>query len=141
MTTNSSRPPQPADVIEYSYLWRREAAEGREEGVKSRPCVVLAVEQQGEQLYVYVAPVTSKSPGVDGVEVPPAMAERIGLSMVPCWVILNETNRFAWPGPDLRPVASPRGLFCRYGAVSGNFHEFVAREHLKRRAHIVARTE
>lgn len=141
MTTSSSRHPQPADIIEYCYLWRREAAEGREEGVKSRPCLVLAVERQDERLYVYVAPITSKPPGADGVEVPPVMAERLGLSMVPCWVILNEANRFAWPGPDLRPVPSPRGLFCRYGAVAGNFHEFVAREHLKRRAQSVPRTE
>ena len=33
--------PQPGLVIRYSYLWRREAAAGREEGVKDRPCAVI----------------------------------------------------------------------------------------------------
>jgi hypothetical protein len=37
--------PTPGLVIRYSYLWRNEAAAGREEGVKDRPCaIVLAVE-------------------------------------------------------------------------------------------------
>jgi len=32
-------------VIRFSYLWKREADAGREEGVKDRPCaVVIAIE-------------------------------------------------------------------------------------------------
>jgi hypothetical protein len=34
--------PQPAMVIRYSYLWHGEYIQGREEGVKDRPCAVVA---------------------------------------------------------------------------------------------------
>jgi len=33
--------PRPGLVIRYSYLWAREHDQGREEGVKDRPCAVL----------------------------------------------------------------------------------------------------
>lgn len=37
--------PRPGLVIRFSYLWKREADAGREEGVKDRPCaVVIAIE-------------------------------------------------------------------------------------------------
>ena len=37
--------PQPGLVVRFSYLWKREADAGREEGVKDRPCaVVIAIE-------------------------------------------------------------------------------------------------
>ena len=35
--------PQAGLVIRYSYLWQSEAAAGREEGVKDRPCAVILV--------------------------------------------------------------------------------------------------
>lgn len=145
MTTNSSLPPQPGDVIEYCYLWRHEAAAGQEEGIKSRPCLVLALEQQADRWFVYVAPATSQ-PGADRIEFPAATANRIGLRTIPCWIVVNESNRFAWPGPDLRPVIGPSRIpYWRYGLASGKFHAFVMAAHLEWRRSdrgiVVSRTE
>ena len=51
--------PRPGLVIRYAYLWRDEADQGREEGVKDRPCVVvLTVQQDDDAIRVRVAPVT-----------------------------------------------------------------------------------
>ena len=37
--------PRPGLVVRFSYLWKREADAGREEGMKDRPCaVVIAIE-------------------------------------------------------------------------------------------------
>jgi hypothetical protein len=35
--------PEPGLVLSYSYLWHTEHEEGREEGVKDRPCVIVVV--------------------------------------------------------------------------------------------------
>jgi hypothetical protein len=40
--------PKPGLVICYSYLWSHEAAKGREEGVKDRPCVI---DRRGRSTY------------------------------------------------------------------------------------------
>jgi hypothetical protein len=41
--------PRPGLVIRYSYLWESEARQGREEGVKDRPCaIVLVILREGE---------------------------------------------------------------------------------------------
>jgi len=55
--------PQPGLVVRYSYLWKREAEAGREEGVKARPCaVVIAVETEPGRTRVIVLPVTHAAP-------------------------------------------------------------------------------
>ena len=115
--------PQPGLVIDYAYLWQHEAAQGRDEGTKYRPAVVvLAVESDdahGET--VLVAPVTHRKPDdpAAGVEIPPLTKRRLGLDPERSWVIVSEVNRFEWPGPDLLPIAPgqwaygilPAGLF------------------------------
>ena len=115
--------PQPGLVISYAYLWKRDAAQGREEGIKYRPAVVvLAVESdEGRGKSVLVAPITRQKPddAATAVEIPPLTKRRLGLDAEPSWVILSEVNRFEWPGPDLLPVAPgqwaygmlPEGLF------------------------------
>ena len=115
--------PQPGLVISYAYLWKRDAAQGREEGTKYRPAVVvLAVESDDAHgKTVLVAPITHRPPdeGAAAAEIPPLTKGRLGLDAEPSWVILSEVNRFEWPGPDLRPVAPgqwaygmlPEGLF------------------------------
>jgi hypothetical protein len=46
--------PQPGLVIRFSYLWKREADAGREEGVKDRPrAIVLAVERKQGHTLLY----------------------------------------------------------------------------------------
>jgi len=51
-------------VIRYSYLWRREAETGLEEGGKPRPSAVLLVIQpeQDEAPLVRVLPITHSTP-------------------------------------------------------------------------------
>ena len=115
--------PQPGLVISYAYLWKRDAAQGREEGTKYRPAVVvLAVESdEARGKTVLVAPITHRMPDdpATAIEMPPLTKRRLGLDPEPSWIIVSEVNRFEWPGPDLLPVAPgqwahgmlPAGLF------------------------------
>jgi hypothetical protein len=54
--------PQPGLVIRYSYLWEREALEGREEGVKDRPCAIVLVllGESGGAPLVRVLPISNR---------------------------------------------------------------------------------
>jgi hypothetical protein len=46
-------------VIRYSYLWKREHEEGREEGIKDRPCaVIVSLRNESGNDVVLVLPVT-----------------------------------------------------------------------------------
>ncbi len=115
--------PKPGLVINYGYLWLREAAQGREEGSKDRPAViVVAVEgADDETKTVWVAPITRTSPEdrETAIEIPIATKRRLGLGADRSWIVLSEVNRFEWPGLDLRPVVPgkwaygllPAGLF------------------------------
>jgi len=57
---------------------------------------------------VYVLPITHTRPLTqeDGIEIPAATKQRLGLDTDRSWIITTELNRFAWPGPDIRPTAS-----------------------------------
>lgn len=56
--------PVPGLVVSYAYLWRNQQEQGRDEGVKDRPCVVVLAVRQGEgERIVTVAPVTRTPPG------------------------------------------------------------------------------
>ena len=99
--------PEAGLVVRYSYLWLREHREGREEGVKDRPCAIIlaALDQDGKN-QVLVVPVTHSSPAetTDGLELPAAVKRHLGLDAERSWVVLSESNLFDWPGPDLRRV-------------------------------------
>ncbi len=98
--------PQPGLVISYAYLWLREHRKGLEEGVKDRPCAIVAAEQVvAGRLVVTVVPVTH-TPPIDpdeALEIPAALKAYLGLDALPSWIVVTETNDFLWPGPDLRP--------------------------------------
>lgn len=97
--------PQPGLVIRYSYLWRREADAGRDEGAKDRPCAVVLSVQDGEgHLSVIALPITHSPPQPpdEGIELPLLTKRRLGLDSERSWVIVSEGNDFVWPGPDLR---------------------------------------
>ena len=103
--------PQLGMVVSYSYLWFREFMEGREEGAKDRPAVVvLSTEIDDGDIMVRVAPVTTKHPGDPRtyIEIPALTKKRLGLDETPCFLVLTEGNRFLWPGPDIRPVSPGR---------------------------------
>jgi len=59
---------------------------------------------------VTVAPVTHSEPANPGntIEIPLSTKRRLGLDSARSWVMVNEVNRFAWPGPDLRPATAER---------------------------------
>lgn len=124
--------PQPGLVIRYSYLWAREAREGREEGVKDRPCaIVLVLLREGEAPLVRVLPVTHTAPinPEDGLEIPLATKQRLGLDTARSWVLLTEANDFVWPGPDLRPAVRGDPASVVYGMLPPGFMR-VLRERL-----------
>ncbi|HEY1750350.1 MAG TPA: growth inhibitor PemK [Caulobacteraceae bacterium] len=139
--------PEPGLVVRYSYLCSREAALGREEGSKDRPCAIILAARQGEGDFVYVLPVTHsppQSPG-DAIEIPPATKARLGLDTERSWVVLTETNAFVWPGPDLRflPGGGPETL--AYGMLPPAFFREVRDRFVAgvraRRSRVTRRTE
>jgi hypothetical protein len=141
--------PQPRAglVIRYSYLWDREARQGREEGVKDRPCaIILVILREGEHPIVRVLPITHTPPAdpVDGLEIPQPTKLRLGLDSERSWVVLTEANDFVWPGPDLRPAVRGDLSTAAYGMLPPAFMA-VLRERLAQRRRdrlaITTRTE
>lgn len=140
--------PTPGLVIRYSYLWRSEHLRGQEEGVKDRPCAVLLAmtDDEGEQK-VIVLPVTHTPPNdaAHAVEIPAATKRRLGLDDERSWIVVSESNRFTWPGPDLRPAISGDPTSVAYGLLPKALFEAVRAKWLAlyeaRKAHLVTRTE
>src|SRR3954470_279318 len=78
----SWKTPEPADVLSYSYLWAREAADGEDSGRKDRPVVVVvAAEIRGERTRLLVAPITHSKPerAGDALEIPANVKRLLGL--------------------------------------------------------------
>ncbi len=140
--------PQPGLVIRYSYLWHREAAAGREDGMKDRPCaVVIALRDEDGRSRVYALPITHSLPAGDGlaVEIPASVKARLGLDEARSWVSVAEANVFTWPGPDLRflPGHGPESAvygFLPPGLFRAVRDRFLAADREKK-ATIVKRTE
>lgn len=137
--------PQPGLVISYAYLWRDQHDQGRDEGVKDRPCVVvLAVRHEEGERIVTVAPIIHTPPrnSQDAIELPAATKRRLGLDDERSWIVATELNRFLWPGPDLRPVPGRPGAFA-YGGLPRQLmlqlRERIAELHRDRRFRMVRR--
>lgn len=127
--------PQPGLVIRYSYLWEREARQGREEGVKDRPsAIILVVLREGQHPVVRVLPITHTPPSDpnDGLELPAPTKRRLKLDSAASWVILAEANDFIWPGPDLRPAVPGDLSSVVYGFLPPRFMD-VLRQRLAQR--------
>jgi hypothetical protein len=135
-------------VIRYSYLWLSEHREGREEGVKDRPCaVVLALVEADGDTRVTVLPITH-SPPTDlssAIELPPETKRRLGLDADRSWIVVNEGNEFVWPGPDLRPRPGADLSTVAYGFLPPRLFATVRGRFLalsrERKAQRVTRTE
>ena len=100
--------PQPGDVLSYAYLWSHEADAGQEEGLKDRPvAVVVSAKNADGNTQLLVAPITHSEPRrpQTGIEIPNVVKRDLGLDRERSWIIVNEMNRFIWPGPDIRIVA------------------------------------
>jgi len=140
--------PEAGLVIRYSYLWHSEHLQGRDEGVKDRPCaIIVALRQEDGGDRVLVVPVTHSAPAEASLalEIPAVVKKRLGLDGERSWVVLAESNVFTWPGPDLRPVSGRADGTIAYGFLPPAFFDelrrrFVELERL-RRSRQVPRTE
>jgi PemK-like, MazF-like toxin of type II toxin-antitoxin system len=115
-------------VIRYSFLWSHEAKAGREEGSKDRPCaVLLATKTKDGRETVTVLPVTHTRPEDESlaVEIPAATKKRLGMDDARSWIILDEANRFDWPGPDLRTVPGKTEATVAYGLLPAALYDLV----------------
>jgi hypothetical protein len=140
--------PVPGLVIRYSYLWRSEHLKGREEGAKDRPCaVVLVTTAENDDRIVTVLPITHAPPIEPGtaIELPSQTKQRLGLDAERSRIMLTEANRFAWPGPDLRPSVPGDPASVSYGLLPRALYMQVAQAFVAairaRRARVVGRTE
>jgi hypothetical protein len=114
--------PHPGLVIAYAYLWHdARRAQERDAQPAPRPAaVVLAVADQDGERIVTAAPIAADPPDDprDGLALPRTTRERLGLDDTRRFVIVSEFNRFVWPGPDLRPVATRSASAFVYGVLS-----------------------
>ncbi|MGO9237983.1 MAG: hypothetical protein ACLP4V_29290, partial [Methylocella sp.] len=109
--------------------WRSEESEGREEGAKDRPCaVVMTAKRASGATVVTVAPITHSPPqhSENALEIPLITKKRLGLDDARSWVIVNEVNRFVWPGPDLRPISRHEPDRFAYGFFPPSFYDQLA---------------
>jgi hypothetical protein len=100
--------PEPGLVISYAYLWHHEHQDGHDEGRKDRPCVIVVATERADDgaTIVTVAPITHR-PSDDpaaAVEIPQAIKQTLSLDLDRSWVVVNEGNKFVWPGFDLRKI-------------------------------------
>jgi hypothetical protein len=122
-------------VIRYSHLWKREHEEGREEGMKDRPCaVVLVVTDEDGEREVLVLPITHTLPAdpIDAVEIPTETKKRLGLDADRSWIVITEANEFVWPGPDLRPIPGRDVSTIAYGPLPPRLFTYVRDRFLDR---------
>ena len=140
--------PHPGLVVRYSYLWHEEFEAGREEGTKDRPCaVILAVQDVDGHDRVTVLPITHTEPKRKelAIEIPAVVKKRLGLDGERSWIVIEEGNRFLWPGPDLRLARGGAQASVAYGVLPPRFFEAVKSRFLAaaraRRARILPRTE
>jgi uncharacterized protein YifN (PemK superfamily) len=111
--------PEPGLVLSYGYLWKWQDEMGGDTGDKNRPCViVLSAENNDGDTVVMVVPVTSQQPRADrgSVEIPAKVQAHLGLDGERCWIIIDEVNKFIWPGPDLSQIPGQPGKF-HYGFI------------------------
>ena len=110
--------PKPGLVIRYSFLWSHEQGAGADEAAKDRPCAIVVATRRGESrdIVVIVAPITHAPPDdpTASLLLPQPVARALGLDGQDHWLRLDELNRFAWPGYDLRTIPGRPGEYA-YG--------------------------
>lgn len=107
--------------------------------------VVVARIDQAADTLILAAPVTHAAPPNDAeaIEIPANVRKQLGLDRDQSWIMVNELNRFIWPGPDIRPApgretplydALPDWLFERV-------REGILRQNSSGRLKVTKRTE
>ena len=118
-------------LLSYSYLWADEHRRGAEEGIKNRPCaLVAATRRDGDRIVAIVVPVTHSPPAdpATAIEIPAVTKARLGLDALEellgeeqaqrLALVLREWLRAARPG-FLRPVAHDASASTTNSAKSG----------------------
>ncbi|MBW7922977.1 MAG: hypothetical protein H3C51_12880 [Rubellimicrobium sp.] len=121
--------PRPGLVIGYEFLYREDAAAGRENAARPHPCAIVLVvgDHPGER--VSVVAISHSPPAAsaahDYMRLTAADARQMGLDSGDHWVNLRDINSFDWPGYDLKPIAPGRSyVFGRMGRTA--FERLVA---------------
>jgi hypothetical protein len=65
------------------------------------------------------------------VEIPIATKKRLGLDDDRSWIVVDEANRFIWPGPDLRPTRAGSAASVAYGLLPETLFKEVQTKFLK----------
>ncbi len=124
--------PKACMVINYGYLWARQAKDGMRElpggtveRIKFRPSLILAVKEEDNKKVVYVSPITHTPPFYpeESLLMPADTKERLGLDGLNSWLMVSEVNKFEWPGTDIRRVPDRMERSQFYGFVPGKFLE------------------
>lgn len=68
---------------------------------------------------------TSPKDALLAVEIPAATDARLGLNDTRSWIVLDEANRFLWPGPDLCPVPGDPDAGIAYGLLPAGLYDLV----------------
>jgi hypothetical protein len=99
---------------------------------------VAAARDQNGDIRTVVAPITHTAPQdpLDSIEIPQDVCRRLKLDTGRHWLRLDELNRFAWPGYDLRPIPHRPGVHA-YGMLPPGLFEalregILARQKVKR---------
>jgi len=110
--------PKPGLVIRYDYLWTREAAAGKQQS-KDRPaCLVAASDSTVAPRFVVILPITHSAPTNDtvGMEIPPKVAQALGLDEARNWVVVSDHNVDEWPNAGIAPLPGRPDIFS-YGFI------------------------
>jgi hypothetical protein len=137
--------PEIGQVIRHSYLWWSEARQGREEGRKDRPCVIVHIRVgEHQELETFICPITHTPPKFPekAMEIPRVTKARLGLDDERSWIITTEINRVIWPGPDIRPVPGGGYSFgLLRGAMTRELVQRIKQNARDRSLLVVGRTE
>jgi len=94
--------PKVGDILHYVFLFAHEKAARRDEGIKTRPVMVVAVKDQR----VFTVAITTKAESTGAtLPIPDSVADRAGLDRGTS-VVIDQYNHFTWLGFDIRPVAN-----------------------------------
>lgn len=100
-------------VLEFSYLWKREAAAGETSCRKDRPvCLALKLGRDPGAMAYFLFPITSQPPaaGWSAFAIPQIECRRGGLYH-PAWLIIDGFNQTKADAACDLASAQPRGAF------------------------------
>ncbi len=134
--------PEPGLVFRYDYLWFDEARSTRMSGKERPACLVATLDDDADAQLVVILPITHSQPRgqTTGIEIPQAVAEKLGLDDARTWIVVSEANVDFWPNAGLAPVPAKRATYA-YGFLPPTLFEIVRSRFLtlftKRRAKVL----